>query len=215
MPIYIRTRIRHNNVGPHKLLIRDALVCERILHVRLPAAEHREAGTGIPFSDTMFKICPGCSDGQSRCFTHSGGAGLPVNASRIPTGHGSHSSQPFDTSYTSTPASRRTSATRSLVSGSGPKPGLDHKLQATTRSNMNFVPIYRHTLIWNDFCQTVFFRFCLHVFWEARGQAASTMHQSDIRGLVRVARTSADSELLRRERGLLRVVNTGPKSLLT
>ena len=39
---------------------------------------------------------------------------------------------------------------------------------------------------------------------DALGQAASTMHQSDIRGLVRRRRTRADRNILRRERCVLR-----------
>ena len=47
--------------------------------------------------------------------------------------------------------------------------------------------------------------FWLHVFSEdALGQAASTMHQSDMRGLVRRRRTRANSDTLRRERCVLR-----------
>jgi len=47
-------------------------------------------------------------------------------------------------------------------------------------------------LIWNDFCQTVlsvFFGLGLHGFIsDVREQAASTMHQSDMRGLAAAGR---------------------------
>ena len=43
-------------------------------------------------------------------------------------------------------------------------------------------------LIWNDLCQPCFFQFCLVLLYvlsgDALGQAASTMDQSDIRGLA-------------------------------
>jgi hypothetical protein len=44
-------------------------------------------------------------------------------------------------------------------------------------------------LIWNDLCQMYFFYFCFIIPWSLTAWAASTMNQSDIRGLSRFSRT--------------------------
>ena len=59
------------------------------------------------------------------------------------------------------------------------------------------------TLIWNDLCQEIIFGYSFYIFYISyrhfKVQAASTMNQSDIRGLVRQKRTRADINIFRRE----------------
>ena len=51
------------------------------------------------------------------------------------------------------------------------------------------IPKQASGLIWNDLCQVILFVFILHFFLTLQVQAASTMNQSDIRGLFRLIGT--------------------------
>jgi hypothetical protein len=63
------------------------------------------------------------------------------------------------------------------------------------------------SLIWNDLCQLIFAVNLIFAYFfqeHPAVQAASTMHQSDILGLIQQSRTRANMNILRQELSLLR-----------
>ncbi len=61
-----------------------------------------------------------------------------------------------------------------------------------------------YVLIWNDLCQMLILRYFIFILLTLKAWAASTMNQSEIRGLVRQERTRADIDILRRKLCVLR-----------